>query len=84
VAKNRDANPERAEALFNKKEQRERDGHKAMAEYEAEQRATREKTAKLRALRLARDAALKEAPPAAPEKKKRPADAAKSPSEVAD
>jgi hypothetical protein len=59
-------NPDRAEALFNKKEQREREGHKAMAEYEAEQRATREKTAKLRALRLARDAALKEAPPAAP------------------
>jgi len=77
-------NPDRAETLFNKKEQRERDGHKAMAEYEAEQRAVREKTAKLRALRLARDAALAQAPPAAPAKKKRPADAAKQPDEAAD
>ena len=70
MAKNRDGNPDRAEALFNKKEQRDRDGQKAMAEYEAEQRAVREKTAKLRALRLARDAALKQAPPAAPAKKR--------------
>jgi len=70
VAKNRDGNPDRAEALFNKKEQRDRDGQKAMAEYEAEQRAVREKTEKLRALRLARDAALKQAPPAAPAKKR--------------
>jgi hypothetical protein len=43
----------RAEALF-KKEKQMREGAKAMAEYEATQRATREKT--LRALRLARDA----------------------------
>jgi hypothetical protein len=48
----------RAEALF-KKEERLRDGQKAMAEYEATQRAVREKTARLRALRLARDAAAK-------------------------
>jgi hypothetical protein len=48
----------RAEALF-KKEERLRDGRKAMAEYEAAQRAVREKTARLRALRLARDAAAK-------------------------
>jgi hypothetical protein len=69
-------NTARAEAAF-KKEQRQRDGEQAMAEYEATRRATLEKTARLRALRLARDAAPKPAPekkPApkpAPEKKKR-------------
>jgi hypothetical protein len=46
----------RAEALF-KKEQQLREGAKAMAEYKATQKAINEKTAKLRALRLARDAA---------------------------
>jgi alkanesulfonate monooxygenase SsuD/methylene tetrahydromethanopterin reductase-like flavin-dependent oxidoreductase (luciferase family) len=45
----------RAEALF-KKEQQLRDAHQAMAEYQAELNAMREKTARLRALRLARDA----------------------------
>jgi hypothetical protein len=48
----------RAEALF-KKAERLRDGQQAMAEYEAAQRAVRERTARLRALRLARDAAAK-------------------------
>jgi hypothetical protein len=47
----------RAEALFKKKE-RLRDGQKGMAEYEVERRAVQEKTARLRALRLARDAAV--------------------------
>src|SRR5262245_27323907 len=46
----------RAQALF-KKEQQLRDAHQAMAEYQAELNAIREKTARLRALRLARDAA---------------------------
>jgi len=46
----------RAEASF-KKEERAREGAKAMMEYEAEVRATQEKTARLRAQRLARDAA---------------------------
>jgi hypothetical protein len=50
-----------------KKAERERDGEKAMAEYLAENRAVQEKTARLRALRLARDAAAP--PPAAPVKK---------------
>ena len=50
---------ERAEAAFKKKEQQQREGQQAMAEYEAARAATREKTARLRALRLARDAALK-------------------------
>jgi hypothetical protein len=35
-----------------------------MAEYQAELRATQEKTARLRALRLARDAANQKSPPA--------------------
>lgn len=39
-----------------KREERALDGRKAMAEYEAEARATREKTARLRALRLAKEA----------------------------
>jgi hypothetical protein len=40
-----------------KKEQQAREGAQAWADYQAEARATREKTARLRALRLARDAA---------------------------
>jgi hypothetical protein len=47
----------RAEALFKKKEERLSEGQEAMAEYEADGHAMREKTARLRALRLARDAA---------------------------
>jgi len=46
----------RAQALF-KKEQQLREAEHAMAEYRAELNAMREKTARLRALRLARDAA---------------------------
>jgi hypothetical protein len=52
----------RAEALF-KKEQQLREGQQAMAEYQAELRAMREKTARLRALRLARDSANQKTPP---------------------
>jgi hypothetical protein len=50
--------------------QRAADAKKAMSEYEIEAAATREKTAKLRALRLARDAA---APPPEPAPAKRKA-----------
>jgi hypothetical protein len=50
----------RAEALF-KQEERLRNGQQAMAEYEANRIAVRENTARLRALRLARDAAIKQA-----------------------
>lgn len=46
-----------ADAQF-KKAQREQDGKKAMIEYEAAGAAMRAKTAKLKALRLARDAEL--------------------------
>jgi hypothetical protein len=48
----------RAEALFRKKEAMLQEGQKATAEYEAKRQAEREKTARLRALRLARDATL--------------------------
>jgi hypothetical protein len=43
----------RAEASFKKKDERAREGAKAAAEYEANILAVREKTARLRALRLA-------------------------------
>ena len=49
------------------------DGKKAMAEYEASAAATRAKTEKLRALRMARDAAEQSAPPAAKAPKKKAA-----------
>jgi hypothetical protein len=48
---------DRAEAAFKKKEMQAREGEKAMAEYRAERLALRERTARLRELRLARDAA---------------------------
>ena len=47
---------DQADAQF-KKLQRAEDGKKAMSEYESELAAIRTKTARLRALRLARDAA---------------------------
>jgi hypothetical protein len=46
---------QRAEKIF-KKEERARDGSAAMLEYQAEAIATREKTARLKVLRLAKDA----------------------------
>ncbi len=51
------------------KEKREREGAQAMAQYEAEARAAREKTARLRELRLAHEAANKTSA-GAPVKKK--------------
>jgi hypothetical protein len=50
-----------AQRQFNKLQKVE-DGKKAMSEYEAEAAAIRAKTERLRALRLARDAALETAP----------------------
>ena len=47
----------RAEAAFKRKEDARAEGLKAKEEYESGQRAMREKTARLRALRLARDQA---------------------------
>ncbi len=65
-------NPTEAQAL---KARRDADGKKAMAEYEANAEAVRAKTEKLRALRLARDAAL---PPPAPKAAKTKSDKTKS------
>ena len=46
-----------------KRQERARDGAQAWAEYQAESRAVRERTARLRALRLARDARKSAAAP---------------------
>ena len=48
---------ERAERNFKKKEMQAREASKAMAEYEARARAEREKTARLKLLREAKEAA---------------------------
>jgi hypothetical protein len=55
ILMNSDKARERAEKSF-KKEERAQDGRKAMIEYESQARATREKTARLKELRLAREA----------------------------
>ena len=55
---------ERANAEF-KKTQRDHDAKKAVSEYDAEGAATRAKTERLRALRLARDAAAPKPEPKA-------------------
>ena len=57
----------RADAAF-KKEERVREGAKAMLEYEAEGRAALKNTARLRALRLAKEAAEKSEEAAKPNK----------------
>lgn len=60
---------QRAHKLFRQETQR-RDGEVAWKEYTAQEEATRRQTAKLRALRLAREAAAAPAePPAKPAKK---------------
>jgi hypothetical protein len=54
---------QQAERRF-RQEERGRDGRRAMSEYEDQMRAIREKTARLKALRLAKEAqALSEEPP---------------------
>jgi hypothetical protein len=60
----------RAEANF-KKEERAREGAKAMVEYEANRRAVREQMARLRALRLAKEAADAAAGAVAPQPEKK-------------
>ena len=57
-----DSKKDKATKEFNKLQKAE-DGRKAMSDYEAEQAAVRAKTARLRALRLARDAAAPPPPP---------------------
>jgi hypothetical protein len=62
---------QRAERNF-KKEERALDGRKAMAEYEIQARATRAKTERLKALRLAKETqAQADEPPAKPTKRRR-------------
>lgn len=51
-----------AEARFKARAERELDAPLARAQYESEQIAVREKTARLRALRLAREAEERDAP----------------------
>lgn len=67
---NAEAVRQRANASFKRKELQAREGVKAMADYEAEGRAVEEKTARLKALRLAKEeigrqpaAAKKSGPP---------------------
>jgi hypothetical protein len=70
------ATAERAAARVQKAQDREREGAKAMAEYVAETKAVSDRTAKLRAERLAREEeerAAKAAAPAAPVKAKKAA-----------
>ena len=58
----------RAEAIFKKKTVALRESERAMEDYKADQRALQEKTARLKALRLARDAAEKKKAAALQEK----------------
>jgi hypothetical protein len=53
---------DRASTALQKKEERLRDGQLALSEYLADKRAMHERTARLRALRLARDAANDQTP----------------------
>ena len=62
---------QQAEKRF-RQEERAQDGRKAMAEYEAQARAIREKTARLKALRLAKEAEAHIEPPQQ-QPKRRPA-----------
>jgi hypothetical protein len=59
--KSENAKPDRA-AVEARKQQQAEDGKKAMSDYEAAAAAERAKTERLRALRLARDAAMPPAP----------------------
>jgi hypothetical protein len=61
LASNSNKAHDQAEASFKKQERQAREGAKAMTDYEAVGRAVREKTARLRSLRLAKQSAEKEA-----------------------
>ena len=65
---------DRAEARFERMKKATQEGQKAKAHYEAEGRAVREKTARLRLLRLAKEAAdAAQAANEPPKVKKKPA-----------
>ena len=68
---------ERAQAAFHKKEIQAREGATAMAEYKAAGNAERAKTERLRALRLAKETAEREAAAKAPSPAAKPKGAAK-------
>jgi hypothetical protein len=57
MGQKKDDNRVRAEASFKKKEQQAREGNEARAEYEAANRDRDKNAARLRALRLAKEAA---------------------------
>jgi hypothetical protein len=61
---------DRAEARFRKMEQRASDGAKARTEYEIAARAVDEKTARLKALRLAKHGMQKAGQSSAPQRRK--------------
>ena len=61
MANNSKETKERAEASFKHKEIQARDAKKAMSEYESASQAVREKTARLKGLRLLKEAADKAA-----------------------
>ena len=69
-----DSTKHKADAQF-RKMQRAEDGKKAMSEYEANAAAIRAKTARLRALRLARDTQEQAAPAATKTKRSKKASA---------
>ena len=81
--KNSEQTREVAESSFKKRERRLQEGRKAMAEHDAAARAVDANTARLRALRLARDAAEALAPAkpakASPAKRKKKIAAASPP-----
>ena len=63
---------QQAESSF-KQQERAEDGRKPMSEYEAQARTTREKTARLKALRLAKQAQAQTEEPPAKQTKRRSA-----------
>jgi hypothetical protein len=67
-----EAQKKQAERSFKQRE-RVRDGRMAMAEYEVQARATRAKTERLKALRLAKEAQAQTEEPAPKQPKRRPA-----------
>ena len=69
---------ERAQAAFHKKEVQAREGASATAEYKAAGQAERAKTERLRALRLAKEAADREAAANAPRPTAKPPAKAKT------
>jgi hypothetical protein len=54
--------PQQAEAAFKRKEEARVEGKKAISDYKAKEQAMREKSERLRALRLARDDAARKLP----------------------